>query len=223
MLFRSGLAAALAAPPVAVAEPVPVAAVAAPVVVVTAVGRLVAALAAAGVPPLVGTLVRALLALIRALTLIGALLTLVGTLLRGVANLAAATAVVAPPVVAAPPVGALAFPARLALAGPLAVAGQDGRGRATKRSTVGTCVGRRAHDGRCTARAGVGLAERQLTCLAGAADSRRSLRPASGPRTWAGRDGLGTLPRALARSICFHGILLTVARRVGSRRRPPLG
>ena len=40
----------------------------------------------------------------------------------------------------------------------------------------------------------------------------------------AGSRGIGALPQArLSGSVWFHGVLLTVARRVGSRRRGPLG
>ena len=115
--------------------------------------------------------------------------TLVGTLVRGVANLSPAGAVVAPPVAAAPPVWPLAFPAWLAVAGALAIAGQRGR----------RAIGARAdRSGRRRDRslAGVGLAKAQLAGRTGTVGPCRPLKRPSGACVRAGRDGLGTLPRA---------------------------
>ena len=209
---RLGLAGALATAPVAVAEPVPVAPAARgrrrhrgrP-------GRRTARRAGRRSRPWSErwSLRCSRLALVGApVTLVIAPLTRLGL----VASLASAAAVVAPHCCC----GAAGRRWPSPLAGRRRPALALGRGLAASmhRRAVGTraCARRsgRPRPGRTSA----GCPWRR--CAPGA---RRT-----GPRVPAGRDGLGALPRArLSRSVWFHGFLLTVAGRVGSRRRAPRG
>ena len=198
-----GLAAALAAPPVAVAEPVPVAAPAPAigVVVATAAQVLLARLAAT-----LAALVRALLG-----------------------RLAATRLVVAPAVVAPPPVTTLAVAALVAVCAlGIAVLGIPALG-VTMLLVAGRARGAcpagsngRGVRGRCLAGLPRGL-EGQLAVGAAAAGSSTLPRRAR----WclpAGSRWVGALPLALLSGfVWFHIVLLTVARRVGSRGRDPLG
>ncbi len=197
-----GVTAALAAAPVAVAEPVPVAAPAPAVGVVVATAALVLRLAPLAAA--LAALVAALAALVAA-----ALAALVLALL---ARVAAAGLVIAP-AVAPPPVATLAVAGLVALRAlaitMLVIA--DGRSGARP-------GGRGA--GRCPPVGRPRRVEGQLAVgAAGTILPRRTRR-----RFPAGSRWIGALPQArLSGSVWFHGVLLTVARRVGSRRRGPLG
>src|SRR5690348_2390191 len=196
---RLGVAAPLAAAPVAVAEPVPVATAAAAVVVIPAAALVLRAAAAAAL-------------VLRRTAAGGARVpALVGSLFRA---LAAARGVITPRVVvAAAPLTTLAVPRWLALAGSLAVA--LGAARA---AAGGLAPGGRPAGGGCPA--GVSRGERQL---AGGGVTCRAI-GGTGPRAPDGRDGLGALPWArLKRSVWFHSVLLTVAGCAGSRGRAPRG
>src|SRR5262249_56056935 len=106
----------------------------------------------------------------------------------------------------------LAVARLLALAGPQAVA------LGAARAAQGLAPGGRRGRGGCPA--GVGRGERQL---AGSGTACRALGGA-GAHVPAVRDGLDALPRArLYGSVWFHGVLLTAAEGVGSRRRAPRG
>ncbi len=192
-----GLGAALAAAPVAIAEPVPVAAAAPAVGVVVTAAALVLLLARL------------------ATTLAALVLALLGGL--------AATRLVIAPAVAPPPVTALAVAALaglgalgiavLALAA-LAIAVLVAAGRAS-----GAHSGGRASSGRFPA-CRPPAARRSAGCR-----RRRSVPPRrTRCRFLTGSCWMGALPRArLGGCVWFHGVLLTVARRVGSRGRGSLG
>src|SRR5215475_3501489 len=194
-----GVAAALAAPPVAVAEPVPVAAPAAVIGVVVAAAALV----------LLARLATTLAALVLAL----------------LGGLATARLVVTPAVVAPPPVTTLAVATLVAVrALGIAVLGIPAlliAGRAR-----GTCPGRAGGSGRgVRGRSPAGRPRVLEGQLAVGAATAGSILPRLARWCFqAGSRWIGALPQALLiGSVWFHIVLLTVARRVGSRGRDPLG